>query len=275
MIAISGHHTLQNRYRFEGRLKLVSPLRLSSGRASDVTDAPLMRNRASVPYIPGSSLRGALRSEMERILAGLGREATGVRACVLFSQETGPDACLSADSEKQKKLRDLSEDKALAYLDEHLCDLCRLFGSPAYASRLTLEDSLPENPADHTKGGSVRDGVGIDRDTGAARETIKFNYEVLEPEASGTFFLLRMQVENLGTFQDATLLRLALSILQEGLFVGGKRAAGLGQIRLVKESLKVRGFKNPQDLWDALKTGGDPHRELSLEEVLNAEAPAL
>jgi CRISPR-associated RAMP protein (TIGR02581 family) len=277
MTAISGHHTLQNRYRFEGRMELVSPLRLSSGRASDVTDAPLMRNRAGVPYIPGSSLRGALRSEMERILAGLGREITGVRSCVLFSQESGPDACVSVDDKKQKALKNQPEDKVLDYLDEHLCDLCRLFGSPAYASRLTLEDSLPENPANHTKGGNVRDGVGIDRDTGAARETIKFNYEVLEPEKGGTFFLLRMQVENLGVGapQDTALLNLALSILQEGLYVGGKRAAGLGKICLRKESLKVRGFKNPKDLWRSLKTGGDPHRELSLEEVLNAEAPVV
>jgi len=271
MTAISGHHTLQNRYRFEGRLELTSPLRLSSGRASDVTDAPLMRDRAGVPYIPGSSLRGALRSEMERILAGLGKETTGVRACILFSEDSSPDACISVNRNKQEELLNQSEDKVLAYLDLHLCDLCRLFGSPAYASRLTLEDSVPVNPADHPKHANIRDGVGIDRDTGAARENIKFNYEVLEPEKGGTFFILRMQVENLAKGSpDSTLLRLALSLLEEGLFVGGKRAAGLGKIRLRKDSLKVRGFKDPKELWEALKTGGDPHRELPLEEVLNA-----
>jgi hypothetical protein len=80
-----------------------------------------------------------------------------------------------------------------------------------------------------------------------------------------------MQVENFDKGSpDMALLRLALSLLEEGLFVGGKRAAGLGKIRLRKESLKVRGFKTPQDLWAALQTGGDPHRELSLEEVLHA-----
>lgn len=270
-MTLSGHHTLQNRYRFEGRMELISPLRLSSGRASDVTDAPLMRSRAGVPYIPGSSLRGALRSEMERTLAGLGQKITGVRACILFSPDSDPDACISVDRKKQEALLNLPEDQVLSYLNQHLCDLCRLFGSPAYASRLILEDSIPLNPADHPKNASIRDGVGIDRDTGAARENIKFNYEVLEPESGGTFFILRMQIENFDKDSaDRTLLRLVLSLLEEGLFVGGKRSAGLGKIRLRKDSLKVHGFKNPKELWTALQAGGDPHRELPLEEVLHA-----
>ena len=53
-----GHHVLRNRYRFEGDLELVTGLRLSTGRASDESDAPLMRTRAGELCIPGSSLRG-------------------------------------------------------------------------------------------------------------------------------------------------------------------------------------------------------------------------
>ncbi|HEX9945764.1 MAG TPA: RAMP superfamily CRISPR-associated protein, partial [Thermoanaerobaculia bacterium] len=117
MTALNGHHTLQNRYRFEGRLELVSPLRLSSGRASDVTDAPLMRDRAGVPYIPGSSLRGVIRSELERILAGLG-PASGVRSCILFSEDASADACVSVNRKKQEELLAEPEDKALLYLDK-------------------------------------------------------------------------------------------------------------------------------------------------------------
>jgi CRISPR/Cas system CSM-associated protein Csm3 (group 7 of RAMP superfamily) len=137
---------------------------------------------------------------------------------------------------------------------------------------LTIEDAYPVNPADLAEKTNVRDGVGIDRDTGAARENIKFNYEVLEKGEKGTFFSFRMQIENLGLDgpQDLTLLRLALALLQEGLSVGGKRAAGLGQIKLQKDSLRVHGFRNAQDLWAALQSGGDPHRELSLQEVLHA-----
>jgi CRISPR/Cas system CSM-associated protein Csm3 (group 7 of RAMP superfamily) len=81
-----------------------------------------------------------------------------------------------------------------------------------------------------------------------------------------------MQIENLGdgTSPDAILLRLAVSLLEEGLFVGGKRSAGLGKIRLRKDSLKVRGFKDSKEMWTALQAGKDPNRELSLKELLHA-----
>lgn len=270
-----GHDVLRNRYRFAGKLKVESPLRLSSGRASEVTDAPLMRDRGGRIYLPGSSLRGALRSEIERILAGV--EVTGLRCCSLFVPEDGDAACPTASRGKQKSLTEL-EEKArrpeaepeqraapLAFLARELCDVCKLFGSPLYASRLVVEDALPEPAA--ALASTVRDGVGIDRDTGKARDGVKFNYEVLE---SGPAFCLRMQVENL-TPPDRRLLSLAFALLRQGLHVGGKRAAGLGRIRL-EGDLAVDGFERPDELWQALLAGRDPHRKLAFKESLHAEA---
>ena len=65
-----GHEKLLNRYRFDITLTAESPLRISSGRASNVTDAPVMRDASNCPYVPGSSIRGALRSELERLITG-------------------------------------------------------------------------------------------------------------------------------------------------------------------------------------------------------------
>lgn len=93
-----GHHVLRNRYRFEGDLELVTGLRLSTGRASDESDAPLMRTRAGELYIPGSSLRGAIRSELERMIPELG---LGLRSCTLFLADESKDACLTASMAKQ------------------------------------------------------------------------------------------------------------------------------------------------------------------------------
>ena len=172
-----GHQELHNRYCFEGQLEIVTPLCISSGRASDNTDAPCIRTLNGTTYIPGSSLRGAVRSEVERIINGVGEAACGLSSCTLFEK----DDC----SEKIKALlgdRE-SDDKLLAEIaEQELCDVCRLFGSTMYASRLVFEDGLPVNgTADATKEKLViRDGVGIDRDTGAARDGVKFNYEVLE-----------------------------------------------------------------------------------------------
>ncbi|HXO20892.1 MAG TPA: CRISPR-associated RAMP protein Csx7 [Thermoanaerobaculia bacterium] len=253
-----GHQTLRNRYRFEGELQLLSPLRLSSGRASDTTDAPLMRDKAARPYVPGSSLRGAIRSELERVLAGLG-SAAGVTSCILFSPDDSQGACVTASKTKQKELQDEEKkggDEAAAYLENCLCDLCKLFGSPHYASRLIFEDACPVPKAELQT--TVRDGVGIDRDTGAASENVKFNYEVLEV---GPKLKFALQVENL-TETDRKLINLVLALLRQGIFVGGKRAAGLGRIQLCDAPV-VTGFESPDELWSALQKGESPFHALA------------
>jgi CRISPR-associated protein Csm3 len=275
-----GHQILASRHRYQGTLELLSPLRLSSGRASDTTDAPLMRDRQGRPYIPGSSLRGALRSEIERILAGVGA-ASGLWCCTLFEQDDGPGACITASRAKQKTFSELEENARrrgasrevqaapLAFLEEKLCDVCKLFGSPFYASRLVIEDALPLPDAKLAT--VVRDGVGIDRDTGAARENVKFDFEVLETGAS---FALCLRVENL-TEKDRKLLDLLFALLRQGIFAGGKRAAGLGCLRLREKSLQVWGFESPEELWQALEQGQPVERRLDGKEVADAQAPSL
>ncbi len=253
-----GHHTLHNRYCFEGVLHLDTPLRLSSGRASDETDAPLMTTRDDIPYMPGSSLRGAIRSEVERIVAAAG-QAQGLRGCTLFSKDDANDACISVNRAKQQCLGEKKDEaKALAYAEEALCDVCKLFGSTVFGSRLIIEDAYPVERDRHGHKRQVRDGVGIDRDTGTASPGVKFDYQVLE---TGPTFVFRMQVENL-TEKDKLLINLVLGLLRNGLHVGGKRAAGLGRVRL-DQDWKVTGFESADALWQAVIQGQDPHQSLS------------
>jgi CRISPR/Cas system CSM-associated protein Csm3 (group 7 of RAMP superfamily) len=141
--------------------------------------------------------------------------------------------------------------------EDGLCDLCKLFGSPLYASRLVVADAYPVDANAHplkaeilNGQAQVRDCVGIDRDTGSARDGVKFDYEVLEPK-DGLRFGFDMQVENLGE-KDRLILNLLLALLQQGLYVGGKRAGGLGRIHL--EGLGVRCL-NRDNLKQALTTG--------------------
>ncbi|MCB1807719.1 MAG: hypothetical protein KDJ99_21965, partial [Candidatus Competibacteraceae bacterium] len=54
---------------------------------------------------------------------------------------------------------------------------------------------------------------------------------------------------------------------QQGLQVGGKRAAGLGKIMLRENDFSVTGFANPQALWDAMMNGKNPHQSLAWPEV--------
>jgi CRISPR/Cas system CSM-associated protein Csm3 (group 7 of RAMP superfamily) len=114
----------------------------------------------------------------------------------------------------------------------------------------------------------IRDGVGIDRDTGAAKDGAKFNYEVIEPVKNSLAFLFKMKAENV-TGNDKKLLNLILSLLKHGLHVGGKRAGGLGEIKLrkVKDKLyKVTGFEDPKSLWTAITSGKEIHNSIEWKE---------
>lgn len=251
MTAFFGHRQLKNRYQFDLKLILETPLRLSSGRATDETDAPLMRSFDGKPLIPGSSLRGAIRSEIERIILAVG-SATGLHSCSLFSESDSDKDCAAKfreyQAEKERTGQEITDQEIADYVAEHLCDVCRLFGSTMYASRLVIEDAI----ARENYPTRIRDGVGIDRDTGAAREGVKFDYEVLEPKAATAVdFTGMIRVENL-TDKDRHLLDLILKLLRQGLYVGGKQAAGLGRIRLKEEPI-IKGFANPAEMWQRLQ----------------------
>lgn len=266
-----GHHQLHNRYTFDGMLELITPLRISSGYASDTTDAPFMRGYDGTPYIPGSSLRGAIRSEVERVLVGVGEEVAGIRSCTLFEK----DRCCS------EKIRDcldkikeneepIDNNELIKLAEEHLCDVCRLFGSTVYASRLIIEDAIPKTAGiDAVKSRiRIRDGVGIDRDTGAAVDGAKFNYEVIDPGKDCPLFCFRMVVENVNvTGQDKKLINLILNLLKQGLYVGGKRTGGLGQVKL-RNDYVVTGFNDSQSLWAALVAKEEIDKPIEWEEKI-------
>jgi CRISPR-associated protein Csm3 len=250
MKEIFGHHQLHNRYCFEGTLVLLTPLRISSGRADDNTDAPLMRTREGSPYIPGSSLRGAIRSEMERILTGIQKPGEHL-SCVLFSD----DDCnvkirkLLKGSKKEDK-KEISDGDLAKLAESDLCALCKLFGASIFASRLIIEDAYPmQNKEQLSSKLAVRDGIGIDRDTGTTVEGAKFNYEVME---TGPEFEFTMQIENISghSNKDRMLINLILGLLKQGIYIGGKRAAGLGKIQL--KDYKVSGFENPEAIRQAI-----------------------
>lgn len=272
-----GHQQLHNRYCFEGELELVTALRISSGNASDETDAPFIRTFDKTPYIPGSSLRGAIRSEVERILASVG-ETAGLNSCTLFEKDCCAEKARKFLSELDKNERNqephaknTKNERIAAFAKDTLCDVCKLFGSTVYASRLTIEDALPVGMEGNKIPKHIRDGVGIDRDTGAAKDGAKFDYEVIEPVKNGLAFLFKMKAENV-TSNDKRLLNLILGLLKHGLHVGGKRAGGLGEIKLrevQKRLYKVTGFEDSKSLWAAITGGKEIHNSIEWKEDIS------
>lgn len=210
---------MKNRHRLRAEIVTVTGLRVGAGKSQDAaaTDQPVMRNADGQPFLPGSSIKGAMRSAIEAVLRSLDRD--DLRACDLFAEP-----CIEHERD-----RDIPLEEVL----EKICTTCSLFGSPFLAGRLFVHDApwLGEGMAKT----ELRDGVGIDRDSGTARRGIKFDTEVVPP---GHRFRLSLVLENADEIRLALVLQ-TLEMLRNGeIPLGGMTTRGLGTVRLESVELE-------------------------------------
>jgi len=167
-----------NKYLFKGKLIFDTALHVGGGAINEMnTDLPIVKTPDGSPYIPGSSVKGTFRSLVERIAV----QIPGIKTCQLNSDYTD---CLSMN--KNWSIKDKTEEKILQALNGEiegipgLCDTCRLFGSPHKASKVSFRDLNIKEWSEMTQ---VRDGVVIDRDSGTAVASLKYDYEVLPTDS--------------------------------------------------------------------------------------------
>lgn len=296
------HDCLTNRYQFNGILRLETGLHIGSGRSSNLTDALIIRSAEGLPYIPGSSFKGPLRSTVERIAPNI----PAILTCQL--SETGASECLTVTHSLQKKLQDLRENCETAqrtnqgyatiaqeeewawlvakgvcnreelaspsfsqelpyrFIERYLCHTCQLFGSTVFAARLRVADLLIRG--DWFEMTEIRDGVGIDRDTETAKPRIKFNLEVLP---AGTEFAFRLDAENLQG-PDLGLLCIGLQEFRAGnVPLGGRSSRGLGQCVLDIESIRWTDLTDSNALIAYLTTADDSRWRHALDTPAQVE----
>jgi len=214
------------------------PVLIKSGLAQvsgpDMAWVRVFRNGREEVYLPGSSLKGVLRSHAERIARTLKAEA----ACDPF----GDTSCSRIFDKKKPGTTE-------AYRDS--CLICKLFGSTGFAGRLATTDAyavgMPSEPVQ-------RDGVGIDRFTGGAAHGAKFELEVITEGAFATTLHLR----NFELWQLA-LLGFVLQDLADGLIrIGTGKSRGLGKVRGEIKQVRIDflGSKAPQVINDQLALRG-------------------
>ena len=219
--------SFENRYVFRGTLRLMTPLHIGVGLVYEPigSDAPVAKDASGKPFIPGSSLKGSLRSHLERIINALG--SNSIWSCDIFDRP-----CISEE-----------EDPQLIY--DKSCSICRLFGSLYLASKVYINDLAVKEWIGHFE---IKDGVGLDRDTGVAKIGVKFDLEVVP---SGTAFEFELIAEN-ATDEDLELLALGLREMEEGnIRLGGSKSRGLGYCRL--ENLSIGRVKR-EELLNFLST---------------------
>jgi len=204
------------------------------------------------PWLPGSSLRGALRFQAERIartLATLHRKnlddfVIHCPACdplVNAHEEPRNEPLASCDSLLGDWYRSQGqEDRGEARLDNcgepdpgELCLACRLFGSTRLGSRLRVGDSpLAEGTSPVLK---AVDFLAIDRFTGGGRDKAKFDALALwKPR-----FRAEIQLDNPAGWELGWLL-LTLRDLHDGLTgLGFGTSKGFGRVTLHNLKLAI------------------------------------
>jgi len=191
----------------EGELVAETPFHVGSGTADRDTELALARKGSGQLYIPGTSIAGPVRS--------------------LFN-----------DAVANNSLADDCEDSELTELFWG-CVPPKGSGEIGSASLLEISDAQLS--------GSVaepyfRDGVGIDRYTGAAAEGIKFDRELL-PAGTRFEFQMRLNVPEELSSKSQDLERgfreVADILVCSGLRFGGGKSRGLGRLKLVRETLKM------------------------------------
>jgi CRISPR-associated RAMP protein (TIGR02581 family) len=220
-----------NHLRIDATLIVETGLHIGAGEDSFKPTEPngsVLKDVNEQPYIPGSTLKGDLRSYFASV------QGEPVESDIV--KELGKKTDRDAWKEKNK-----SDNKELA-LAQHIEKAStmteRLFGSPLMAGKVKLSDALPKTGEKVQT--DYRKGVAIDRDTHTVAGKALFDTEFVP---SGTAFTFRLDAENLTGDEAEALLQLLDVFASGDISVGGRSRAGLGRVRLVNQTytLKKRG----------------------------------
>ncbi len=244
------HAAQHNRARLRIAIEPQGPMLIRSGRVTmDPTrpDLEWVRTQhafgVETVYLPGSSLKGVVRSQAERILMTLDPK----RVVDPFDKRLGKR------SEAERK------DPALVYRGS--CAAARTFGSLKVGGRARFADAYPW-PLDSNKKEAIeraqelqvlaaRTGVAIDRRTGATRRGALYNLEVVE---SGRFET-EIGLVNFQLWQLALLMQALVDIDEGFARIGSGKSRGLGRARCTVTDLLVDQSARAKDDTLILGTG--------------------
>ncbi|HVB24687.1 MAG TPA: CRISPR-associated RAMP protein Csx7 [Ktedonobacteraceae bacterium] len=247
-------YTLRNRYVFQGRLVMKTPLHIGGGRATlSQSNSPVVLTPEGLPFIPGASFKGALRSTVEKLVPSLSTQLFSCGLIELDREELDEiEKKLKAKEQPDKRVcstqlqryfankrRDNpgQRDAIVREELEMLCNTCQLFGSPFAASHININDLyMPKDEQSDVI--ERRDGVAIDRDSEKAKDRLKYDFEIVP---STTAFQLEITLEN-ASEEDLQLVCVGLSEFVHGFGgIGGLRSRGLGACKL--ENLNVSALE--------------------------------
>ena len=192
----------------------------------------LIKDTKGHPYIPGSSIKGVLRSFLESVTTNSCERGS------CLEKLNNKDARKAKVNElKKDPLNDGINDNALLakYIVEKSCLACRLFGSGLIAGKLKISDAVLENVEKWIET-DIRTGNAINRDTKTAASSALFDTETIP---AGTLFEFRLSAENLSADEAKYSGELMSYFAQGEIIVGGRSRAGLGRVSVEQFQLKI------------------------------------
>jgi CRISPR-associated RAMP protein (TIGR02581 family) len=246
-----------SRYDLRGYLLTETGLHIGAGGSLTVvgSDNPIVRDINGLPYIPGSSFKGVLRSLVEALVRAISPEGDNrqePRACDPLDQGKWciPPRPQMEEWQMQVQNNQMTQQELDARIWKESCTVCRLFGSPWLASKVKVQDLYLAEGASWIGRVEVRDGVAIDRDTETVSGGRKYDFEVVP---RGTKFSLRIRADN-ASAEELGLLFLGLREFSNGgVWVGGNTSRGLGRVRVDWDEFEL--VEGRDGLLDYLRSG--------------------
>ncbi|NET88412.1 MAG: CRISPR-associated protein [Kamptonema sp. SIO1D9] len=221
------HKRLVNYCKIEFTLTPLTPILIKSGKeGADPTKPDMEFVETYHPggrsvYLPGSSLKGAIRAHAERIVRTVGKDKRPKDPQELWANDPLYDDYKYLEKKEPPDVYRLS-----SFTD-------RMFGNTAIASRIRIKDAYPVDVKKLKL--SERNGVAIDRMFGSVAVG-PFNYEV----CTAGEFKTEIHLKNF-TLAQLGLIGLVLRDLNEGWFgIGFAKSRGLGLVEVQLNSAVVQ-----------------------------------
>ncbi|MEM2363680.1 MAG: CRISPR-associated RAMP protein Csx7 [Candidatus Nezhaarchaeales archaeon] len=207
-------------YTIRAVLTNETPLSIGSGKGLPIggIDNPIVR-LGDKPIIPGSSIKGVLRSEAERYA-----KLRGWPVCDVVSHPT-------FEIEEKRKRRE----------NYRPCIVCRVFGGPTIASHIVFLNATPRSYRIET-----RTRVSICRLTGASYPGKLFDIEYITP---GSEFDWNMIIEGYDLVNESSdevelINYLIKKFVNRGFYIGRGRSYGHGLVRMKVEKVEREELKD-------------------------------
>lgn len=204
---------LEKRIILSGVIEAVTPLHIGSGKPEvDIgeVELPVLVAPDGQPYIPGSSLKGRVRAEAERI-----------------ARQKGLPVC------KPPEVDHMCGSRKSSINDFCIC--CRIFGTAgkiSLASKVKFRDAYPIGKVEQLL---ERTGIAIDRETGTVSRGALYTIQAVP---AGTRFNLEIVAENMSE-EELKLLKAALKSVEDSA-LGGSSTRGFGKVKISIESVRER-----------------------------------